>query len=146
MARADCHTMRILAVANWGAGAPANSWASQRVEALRRAGVEVELLAEECVADRGGYLRLWRALDRRLRGGRFDLVAPLYGSLLGLMCAAQRHVPCVISFAGSDLNARALSQPVSQLSAMLARTVSVHNPRMREALWWPPARRRAHVL
>jgi hypothetical protein len=142
--RADRHPMRILAVANWGPGA--NSWAGQRVEALRRAGVEVELLTEECVEDRRGYLRLWRALDRRLASGRFDLVAPLYGSLLGLMCAVQRRVPCVISFAGSDLNARALSWPVSQLSAVLACRVSVHNPRMLRGLWWPPARERAHVL
>ena len=145
--------MRVLAVANWDPATTQTSWADQRLEALRRAGVEVDLLAAECVRDRRGYLRLWRALHQRLSERRYDLVAPLYGSLLGLVCAAQRRVPCVISFAGSDLSGpprrrslEALSAPLSQLSSLLACGVSVHNPRMRDALWWPPARRRAHVL
>lgn len=143
--------MRVLFVANWDPAHEPMTWAMQRLEALRRVGVEVELLAEECIRDRGGYWRLWRALDERLRGGRFDLVAPLYGSLLGLLCAAQRHVPCALSFVGSDLNGtpawrELLCVPASQLAAVLARAVSVHNPRMRSRLWWPPARRVAQVL
>jgi hypothetical protein len=143
--------MRVLAVANWDPLRTPTSWAAQRLTSLRRAGVDVELLAIECVRDRRGYLRLWTALHERLARERFDVVAPLYGALLGLMCAAQRRVPCVISFAGSDLNGEAgatgaLARPVSQLSAVLARAVSVHNPRMRDTLWWPPARRRAQVL
>ena len=59
----------------------------------------------------------------------------------------------MVSFAGSDSNGAparpgrvALSVPASQLAALLARRVSVHNGRMRQALWWPPARRRADVL
>jgi Glycosyl transferases group 1 len=145
--------VRVLAVANWDPSRTHTAWAAQRLEGLRRAGIEVELLAEECVHDPRGYLRLWRALRRRLLDEKFDLVAPLYGSLLGLVCALQRMVPCVISFAGSDLNGdfaagpkAALAPLASQLAAMLARGVSVHNPRMRHALWWPPARRRAQVL
>jgi glycosyltransferase involved in cell wall biosynthesis len=148
---AEAHAVRVLAVANWDPARTPTPWAAQRLEALRRAGVEVELLCEPCVRDPRGYLRLWSALGRRLADERFDLVAPLYGSLLGLLCAVQRRVPCVVSFAGSDLNGEppgsaALPQLASQLSAVLARAVSVHNPRMRQALWWPPARRRAHVL
>lgn len=147
--------MRVLAVANWDPATTQQSWAGERLEALRRAGVEVELLAVECVRDRRGYLTLWRQLHERLAQSRYDLVAPLYGSLLGLLCAAQRRVPCVVSFAGSDLNgpparrgrgALSASASASQLSALLARRVSVHNPGMRAALWWPPARRRAAVL
>jgi glycosyltransferase involved in cell wall biosynthesis len=137
--------MRVLAVANWDPATTPISWAEQRIAALRRAGVEVDLLAVECVRDRAGYLRLWRALGRRLDGGGYDLVAPLYGSLLGLLCALQRKAPCVVSFAGSDLN-RGLARPTSQLAAALARGVSVHNRRMRAALWWPPARRRAQMV
>jgi glycosyltransferase involved in cell wall biosynthesis len=145
--------MRVLAVINWDPAEKPTTWAAQRLEGLRRAGVEGELLAEECVSRRRGYWRLWKALRRRLRRERFDLVVPLYGSLLGLLCAAQRRVPCVVSFAGSDLNGtperrslEALCVPASQLSSVLARAVSVHTPRMRQRLWWPPARRSAAVL
>jgi glycosyltransferase involved in cell wall biosynthesis len=144
--------LRVLAVANWDAVARPIAWAEQRLEALRRAGVDVDLLAIECCSDRRGYLRLWTLLQERVASGRYDLVAPLYGSIVGLLCTLQRRVPCVVSFAGSDLigpqrsSLELLSVPASQLSALFARGVSVHNARMRSALWWPPARARCHVL
>jgi len=144
--------LRVLAVANWDAVARPIAWAEQRLEALRRVGVDVDLLAIECCSDRRGYLRLWTALQERVASGRYDLVAPLYGSVVGLLCTLQRRVPCVVSFAGSDLNGpqrsslELVSVPASQLSALFARGVSVHNARMRSALWWPPARARCHVL
>ncbi len=149
--------LRVLAVANWDPARAEAPWAGQRVAALRAAGVEVDLLAEECVLDRGGFVRLWRRLDERLESGRYDVVAPLYGSLLGLLCASQRRVPCVLSLAGSDLHgapsprggAALSSLPsrlASQLGAVLAGAVSVRSARMRSALWWPPARRRCEVI
>jgi teichuronic acid biosynthesis glycosyltransferase TuaC len=138
--------MRLLVVANWDwEGAP-TPWATQRIARLRDAGVDVEVLAEPCVGTPSGYLRLWRGLDRRLRSGRYDLVAPLYGSVLGLLCAAQRRVPCVVSFAGSDLNLHGLRPAASQLAAMLADGLTVRTEKMRARLWWPPARRRARVI
>ena len=149
--------LRLLAVANWDFARAPTPWAAQRLEALRRAGAEVEILFEECVADRAGFLRLWRRLDQRLESGRYDVVAPLYGSLLGLLCAAQRRVPCALSFAGSDLQGtpspsgrRALSSLPSvissQLAAALAAGVSVRTTEMRLGLWWPGARRAAEVI
>jgi teichuronic acid biosynthesis glycosyltransferase TuaC len=144
--------MRVLAVANWDTATSRSAWAPQRLRALAAAGVEVDLLARDCVRDRREYFGLWRDLNHRLATGRYDLVAPLYGSFLGLLCTLQRRVPCAISFAGSDLNGpprpslSSLSRPASQLSAALAAGVSVHSARMRRALWWPPARQRAHVL
>src|SRR5512135_2009944 len=96
--------MRVLAVANWDPDRKAIPWADQRLAALRRHGVEVDVLAHPCAADPRDYLRLRRALDERLRARRYDLIAPLYGSVLGLVCAMQRRVPCALSFAGSDLN------------------------------------------
>jgi hypothetical protein len=145
--------MRVLAVANWDPVTNPTTWAAERLESFRRAGIEVELLAQDCIGDRRGYLRLWRALQRRLARERFDLVVPLYGSLLGLLCTLQRRVPCVVSFAGSDLNGtpeRAsrewLCVVASELAALLARAISVHNVQMLQRVWWPPARRRAHVL
>jgi glycosyltransferase involved in cell wall biosynthesis len=144
--------LRLLAVANWDFERDPTPWAIQRLAALRRADVDVDLLAVACVGAPGGYLRLHRALRDRLAQRRYDLVAPLYGSLLGLVCAAQRQTPCAVSFAGSDLNgvpgslSARLRTGASQLATLLARGVSVRNTRMREAIWWPPARRRAVVI
>src|SRR5689334_9943203 len=98
--------LRVLAVANWDPARLPTPWAEQRLAALRRAGLEVELLAVECVTDKRGYWKLWTSMSERLRRGDIDLVAPLYGSFLGLLCAARRGVKCAVSFAGSDLNGR----------------------------------------
>lgn len=141
--------MRVLAVANWDPAKKTIPWAEQRLASLRRQGLEVDLLAEPCLDDPRGYLRLWRAIDLQVTARRYDLLAPLYGSMLGLVCALQRKVPCALSFAGSDLNGspdRALSVPISQLAAALAAGVSVRSRAMQRALWWPPARRAAQVI
>ncbi len=148
--------MRVLAVANWDLDRVPTAWATMRVEALRRAGATVDILAIDCVSRRAGFVTLLRELRARLRDGDYDLVAPLYGSLLGLVCAVQQ-TPCALSFAGSDLNGtrradgsldwKSLgSRAFSQLAAALAGGVSVRTREMRDALWWPPARRRARVI
>jgi glycosyltransferase involved in cell wall biosynthesis len=144
--------LRLLAVANWDFDRDPTPWATQRLAALRRAAVDVDLLAVACVGAPAGYLRLHRALRERLARCRYDLVAPLYGSLLGLVCAVQRQAPCALSFAGSDLNgvpgslSATLRTGASQLATLLARGVSVRNARMRRAILWPPARRHAWVI
>lgn len=147
--------LRVLAVAHWNYDGNPHPWAIQRIQSLRDAGVRVDVLAEDCISDRRGYLRLWRELNRRLTDSPYDVVAPLYGSLLGLLSVMQRKAPVALHFAGSDINGRptpgrislhSLSVPISQLSAALARGVAVTNPRMREALWWPPSRRSARVI
>ena len=147
----------VLAVANWDAHRTPAPWAVMRVEALRRAGAHVDVLHEECVTDRRGFIRLWRALRRRTAEQHYDVVAPLYGSLLGLLCAVQRRVPCALALAGTDLNGtphpdgrlRWSSLPgqlASQLATVLAGGTSVRTHAMRDALWWPPARRAADVF
>ncbi len=149
--------LRILAVANWDWSSTPAPWAATRIEALRATGAEVDLLAEDCIGDRRGFARLWRALDDRLERGGYHVVAPLYGSFLGLLCSVQRRVPCALSLAGSDLNgsfeadgrrvfSSLFSTGLSQLGAMLSRGVSVRNRHMRDQLWWPPARRHAEVI
>jgi teichuronic acid biosynthesis glycosyltransferase TuaC len=149
--------LRVLAVANWNYASTPAPWAWMRIDALRRAGAVVDVLSEECVDDRRGFVRLWRALNQRLAHERYDVVAPLYGSLLGLLCAAQRRVPCALSFAGSDLcgepgrNRRLmpsslLVRSASHLAAALAKGTSVRTVAMRDELWWPPSRRRAEVI
>ena len=144
--------MRVLAVANWDPSVTRVAWAIQRLDSLRRHGVEVDLLAEPCANSRRGWLALRQRLDEKLVEERYDVVAPLYGSVLGLVCverARARGLPCAMSFAGSDLNGspgRQLSVPVSQLTALLASGVSVPTPAMRGSLWWPQARRTAQVI
>jgi glycosyltransferase involved in cell wall biosynthesis len=148
-------SIRLLAVANWDFDKQRTSWAVQRIRAFEAAGVEVDVLWEDCIEKPQGYFRLWRRLDERLQRDRVDLVAPLYGSFLGLLCTLQRRVPCVVSFAGSDLNGRvtpgritvhSLCRPASQVAAVLAAGVSVCNPDMADSLWWPKARRDAQVI
>jgi glycosyltransferase involved in cell wall biosynthesis len=144
--------MKILAVANWDETETPTPWATQRIDALRAAGAIVEVLAVDCLRDRRGFLRLWRVLDERLQSDDFDVVAPLYGSLLGLLCTAQRRVPCALSFAGSDLNGSGgsllsvFSIGASQAASLLAHGVSVRNRKMREALWSRRARNGAWVI
>ena len=149
--------LRVLAVANWDFYGNPTPWAVARLEALRRAEAVVDLLAEDCVTDRRGFLRLWRALNERLARVDYDVVAPMYGSALGLLCSVQRRVPCALSLAGSDLNGEpradgrlgwsALpSRAASHLAAALAGGTSVRTRAMREALLWPPARAAAEVI
>lgn len=152
------NALRILAVANWDLAKSPTPWATQRIAALRAAGAEVEVLAVECVGDRRGFVRLWRALGARLdREPKPDVVAPLYGSLLGLVCALQRRVPCAISFAGSDLNgtrtpdgwlapSSLASIAASQVAASISAAVSVRTRAMRGALWSNAARSRTRVI
>ena len=149
--------LRVLAVANWDFYGNPTPWAVARLEALRRAEAVVDLLAEDCLTDRRGFLRLWRALNERLSRQAYDVVAPMYGSVLGLLCAVQRRVPCALSLAGSDLNGEPRadgrlgwsaipSRAASHLAAALAGGTSVRTRAMREALLWPPARAAAEVI
>jgi len=155
--RTNGERLRVLAVANWNFYGDPTPWAIARLEALRRADADVDLLQEDCQKDRRRFVQLWRALNERLARGDYDVVAPLYGSVLGLLCAAQRRVPCALSLAGSDLNGEpdsdgrlglsALpSRAASHLAAVLARGTSVRTRAMREALLWPPARASAEVI
>jgi teichuronic acid biosynthesis glycosyltransferase TuaC len=150
--------LHILVVANWDLARSPTPWATQRIAALRAAGADVEVLSVECVQDRKGFLQLWRALGARLdRDPRPDVVAPLYGSILGLICALQRKVPCAVSFAGSDLNGTRGSDgwltpgslpsiAASQIAAAIASGVSVRTSAMRGSILWDPARRRTRVI
>lgn len=149
--------LRVLAVANWDFAWTEVPWATMRIEALRRAGADVDVLDEDCVHNRLGFLRLWRRLQDQLASGQYDVVAPLYGSVLGLVCAAQRRVPCALSLAGSDVNGTPAADgrtPWSQLAsiaasnfaAALADGTSVRTRAMRDALWWPSLRGSAEVI
>jgi teichuronic acid biosynthesis glycosyltransferase TuaC len=149
--------LRILAVLNWDRELFYSSWAEKRLDLLRRAGAEVDVLAMDCVGDRWRFFDLWREVRRRVATGRCDLVVPLYGSLNGLVCTLQRSVPCAVAFAGTDLGGwtRASGRPpvrallsvaASQASALLADGVAAMSGRLRDHVWAPWVRLRTEVI
>src|SRR3954452_11633911 len=88
--------VRVLVVTNLtpDAEAPARgSFVRDQVEAIRRAGVEVELLSFPVGASQ--YPRAVPAIRRALRHGSFDLVHAHYG-LAGLSAAAAGASPLIV--------------------------------------------------
>jgi teichuronic acid biosynthesis glycosyltransferase TuaC len=79
----------------------AGSFVRDLVEGVRALGVDVEVLAFDGRTRKRAYAEAAIALRRALRDKRFDLVHAHYG-LTGLAALAQRHVPTVVTFHGSD--------------------------------------------
>jgi glycosyltransferase involved in cell wall biosynthesis len=105
--------MRVLVVTNMtpDAGAPARGrFVRDQVEALRRAGVEVELHAFP-VGSRQ-YPRATRAIRRLIRGRGFDLVHAHYG-LVGWCALLAGARPLVVTFHGTDVRHRVVG-PLSR--------------------------------
>ena len=80
----------------WGA------FVRTQVEALREAGVDVEVLLVRGRSSKLAYPAAARALRRRLAAETHDIVHAHYG-LVGLVSRLQRRRPLVVSFHGSDL-------------------------------------------
>ncbi len=78
------------------------SFVKTQVEALRDAGVDIELLIMAGRFRKLIYPRSVFQLRRRLRRGDIDLVHAHF-SYVGLMARMQRRVPLVATFHGSDL-------------------------------------------
>ena len=100
--------MRVLAVTNMyptddepGFGA----FVFEQVDALRRLGIEVDVLSFDGRRDRTAYLRAVARLREQARGG-YDVVHAHYG-LSGAVAMLQRRVPVVTTFHGSDIFRRA---------------------------------------
>jgi teichuronic acid biosynthesis glycosyltransferase TuaC len=95
-----------------------------QVESLRRAGVDVEVLALR--GGRSKYLRGLLQLRRRLRRGDVDLVHAHY-SYVGVLARMQRRVPVVVTFHGDDLlgtiNARGRTTLLSRLVVRIGRAL-----------------------
>ena len=94
-----------------------------QVEALRAlGGIELELFVVE-PGGGGRWLTAARALRRRYRGQRFDIVHAHYG-LTGWSALAVRGAPHLVTFHGTDL-----SHPVTgRLSRALARLIDLPAP------------------
>lgn len=96
--------MRVLAVTNMYPSA-AEPWygcfVKEQMDAVRAAGVDVDILSFDGRVDRRAYLRAVVATRHRLRRGNFDVVHAHYG-LSGAVAALQRRVPVVTTIWGSD--------------------------------------------
>ena len=79
----------------------AGSFVRELVEGVRTLGVVVEVLAFDGRRRRRAYAEAAVVLRRALRRERFDLVHAHYG-LTGLAAMAQRSVPTIVTFHGSD--------------------------------------------
>ena len=95
----------------------------REVEALRNLGVAVDVLGY-----RGGWspLAYWRAIRRmrnRLRDGAYDVVHARFGQC-GIVALAQRRVPVVVTFGGSDVQGSPAFHGAGRLRHHLLRAVS----------------------
>jgi glycosyltransferase involved in cell wall biosynthesis len=77
------------------------SFVRELVEDVRALGVDVEVLAFDGRGRRRAYAEAALMLRRVLRNGSFDLVHAHYG-LTGMVALAQRSIPTVVTFHGSD--------------------------------------------
>jgi glycosyltransferase involved in cell wall biosynthesis len=73
-----------------------------QVEAVREAGVDVDVLHLRGASPKLAYVGAPAAIRRRLARGAHDLVHAHYG-LVGIVARMQRRAPLVVSFHGSDL-------------------------------------------
>ena len=73
-----------------------------RVESLRGAGVDVEVLVVRADWHKLGYAKTAWLVRRRLAEGGFDLVNGVYG-YAGIIARTQWQVPVVATFCGSDV-------------------------------------------
>ena len=96
--------MRILCLTNMYP-TPTEPWlglfVAEQVEDLRRLGVDVSVHAFDGRPDWKEYFRTGRRLRRAVADGNFDLVQAHYG-LTGAVALAQRRVPVITTFWGSD--------------------------------------------
>ncbi len=80
----------------------AGTFVQEQVESLRKAGVEVDVMAFEGAHSFRNYLRAGIALRRRLETERYDLIHAHYG-LVGLPARMQFKCPIVLTYHGSDI-------------------------------------------
>jgi glycosyltransferase involved in cell wall biosynthesis len=119
--------MRVLCLTNMYPTAqdPApGSFVREHVDDLRRLGVEVDVLAFDGRVRRSEYGRAALTLRRRLAASRYDLVHAHYG-LTGAVALAERRVPVVTTFYGSDIGYVPWQRRVSWFVARLTTPIFV---------------------
>jgi teichuronic acid biosynthesis glycosyltransferase TuaC len=118
--------MRVLVCSNMYP-TPLEPWrgcfVKEQVEDLQRAGVQVDTLAFDARGRKRMYARTALAIRERARDG-YDLVHAHYG-LTGAAALAQRCVPVVTTFHGSDTGYVRWQRPISWLVARLSQPIFV---------------------
>jgi glycosyltransferase involved in cell wall biosynthesis len=74
----------------------------RQVEALQRAGVEVDVLNFWSRANPLNHFKAWQELTVRLRTQSYDVIHAQFGHTLPI-CVMQRRIPVVVTFRGDDL-------------------------------------------
>ena len=116
------------------------SFVRDQVEDLRALGLDVEVLAFDGRRHRSEYARAARGVRRLAGTRRFDIVHAHYG-LSGAVALAQRSVPVVTTFHGSDTGGVAWQRMVS--AAVVRGVVPIFVNRAGPRLLWC---RTGHVI
>jgi teichuronic acid biosynthesis glycosyltransferase TuaC len=109
------------------------SFVRDQVEDLQALGLDVEVLAFDGRQRRSEYARAARRVRRLAGTGRFDIVHAHYG-LSGAVALAQRSVPVVTTFHGSDTGGVAWQRMVS--AAVVRGVVPIFVNRAGQRLLW----------
>jgi glycosyltransferase involved in cell wall biosynthesis len=117
--------MRVLAVTNMyptETHPASGTFVASQVDALRAAGVEVDLLfVDRPALGRDVYRGLGETVRRRVEDGAPDVVHAMYGGVLArVVTRAVRDRPALVSFCGSDLLGGGVSGRYNALSSRLA--------------------------
>lgn len=86
------------------------TWIRDQVVAAEDLGIQCDVVHEYGGRGIGPYWRLWRNMRSKLAEQRYDLVHAHYG-FTGVVAAAQRSVPTIVTFHGSDVLGRAFDGP-----------------------------------
>jgi glycosyltransferase involved in cell wall biosynthesis len=104
-----------------------------QVEDLRRLGIEVEVLFFDGSQKWGNYLRAARDIRTMVAGGGVDLVHAHYG-LSGAVALAQRRVPVLTTFHGSDCSGEVHWQSIVSWAVARMSTPVFVSPHLAERL------------
>ncbi len=132
--------LRVLVVANLypHPGAPAfGTFVYDEVEALRALGVGVDVFFVNGKESKTNYLRAYRPFWQQLRARPYRLLHAHY-ALSGIVAAAQRRLPLVVTFHGSEVKI-GFTAILSRLLARRASAVIVTSRWVQRALNWPRA-------
>lgn len=109
----------------------------RQVAALRRAGVDVDVLFVNGRADRRNYLRGLAELRKRVRRRRYDLIHATY-VFSGVIARAQARRPVVLTHTGIEV-LESWQAPLSWAVSRAVDAVVVRSEEMRERLGLPTA-------
>ncbi len=132
--------MRVLTVTNMWPTAEAPQFGvfvKRQVEALREAGLDVDVLFVNGRASTLNYLRGFRDLRRRVRERPYDLIHATY-VFSGVIARAQWRHPVVVTFTGFEV-LDTWQAPLSRLLSRVVDAVVIRSEQMKRRLQLPDA-------